>query len=110
MVIKTIEFFNSTIFPLSIDEWRGNTILTRYVNPNETCVLFSETGEWYVHKTFYSEYKQANEFWKKMGYGNIYPYLGKFRSEPCISGNYSWMDYDKFDAVYDNGMIVLIMK
>jgi hypothetical protein len=110
MSIKTIEFYNSTIFPILVEGWKRSQLGEQYVYPNEICSVYSESGEWYINKMFCSEHADARDFWKKMGYDKLEHYLGKFRSEPCARGDYSWMDCDEFDAVYDNGIIVFVQK
>jgi hypothetical protein len=110
MTIKTIDFFNSTIFPIFIEGWTRTHTHEQIVYPNETCKISSETGEWYIHKMFCSDHKEAKEFWKSMGYDKLDNYLGKFRSEPCYRGDYSWMNINEFNAIYDNGMIIFVMN
>jgi hypothetical protein len=110
MTIKSIQFYNSTIYPILVDGWGRHSLDTIIVHPNEECKIFSETGEWFIHKMFCSDNKEAQEFWQKMGLGSFGPCLGKFRSEPCASGDYSWMDYHIFDAIYDDGLIIFTEK
>jgi len=110
MTIKSILFYNSTIFPVFVEGWKRNQTYEQFVHPNEHCTVYSESGEWYIHKMFCSDNKEALEFWKKMVPEITYSYLGKFRSEPCYQGDYSWMEYNMFDAVHDNGMIIFVQK
>jgi hypothetical protein len=63
-------------------------------------VLPTSTGEWYLQTFLDKEYADEwNEAKINPGYQ-----IGKFRSKPSASGDYSWIDYDNspFDIIYDN--------
>jgi hypothetical protein len=98
-----IEFCNTTPLPVIVEAWESNlfgvNILehTR-IEPYETLVLHSIVGEWHL-QTFF-EWEEDVEAWRESGY-ECGVYLGKFRSNPCASGNYAWMENENdFDCIY----------
>jgi len=70
------------------------------VKSGETAMLNSDTGEWILN-TYIYDTKMANE-WVASGY-EVGKTIGKFRNDPCIRGEYSWMfEYkNDFQIVYD---------
>jgi len=97
--LKTeFHFHNDTDRDVWIETWTFNSsrlqnfqIKSREKKRIESCV-----GEWHM--------TQHN------GHG----YIGKFRSNPCASGNYSWMETNDYKCVYSepnenevNGLITL---
>jgi len=36
--------------------------------------------------------------------------IGKFRDKPCAKGDYVWMNTDKFQIIYDKGVIITEVK
>ena len=97
---KYIQFHNHSDLPVMINSWiDGSNILQGVlVNPHETSTLHSSVGEWHIHSMFTNS-KDRNS-WKDIGLGNFLD-VGKFRSQPCESGNYSWMsDSTKFACIY----------
>ena len=53
-------------------------------------------GEWHLDSMFYND--EDSKIWKDRGLQK-YHVVGKFRSDPCALGNYSWMEFD--DGVFD---------
>jgi hypothetical protein len=93
--IKHIYFHNDTKLPVMIDSWvdGSNILYCRKIEAGEKKIVHSSVGEWHLNIMFpdnndYSLWKENEpEF-----HGNL---LGKFRSKPCVFGNYSWMEYDE---------------
>ena len=121
---KYINFHNKTDLPIMVDSWvdGSNSLRCLRVGPGEKLVLHSSVGEWHVNSmlTDESDYK----LWREGGL-KWYVNLGKFRSNPCASGNYSWMEWEHiFDCVYSecepvldsrskepiNGLVTFVFK
>jgi hypothetical protein len=103
---KYIHFHNDTDLPVVVEGWVStsyglSTLKGLTVQSGEKLVVHSSVGEWHLNSMFTDS--EDREMWKKKGLGD-YKYLniGKFRSNPCASGNYSWMEYDDspFECVY----------
>ena len=98
-------FINNSGLPVNLETWQPErvpgleTLNAVLVKTGEQIVLPSLTGEWYL-QTYLS--KELADEWIAAG---LRPgeHVGKFRSKPCASGDYSWMDYDNspFDIIYD---------
>jgi hypothetical protein len=98
-------FINNSGLPVNLETWQPErvpgleTLNAVLVKTGEQFVLPSTTGEWYLQT--YLDKELADE-WIVAGFrpGDR---IGKFRSKPCASGDYSWMDYDNspFDIIYD---------
>jgi len=98
--IKHIYFENKTNLPVQISAWTdgSNTMNTIRVGPGEKWMVHSSVGEWHIDSMFYSD--ADSDLWVKAGLTK-YSIIGKFRSEPCASGNYSWMEYhEPFHCTY----------
>jgi hypothetical protein len=95
---KYINFHNNSELPIMVDSWVNNSLRCLRVGPGEKVVIHSSVGEWHVNSMLTDEdYK----LWRDGGL-NRYITLGKFRSDPCASGNYSWMEWEHiFDCVYN---------
>ena len=62
-------------------------------------VIYSITGEWYINSLFTNN--EILDKWKKHNLPQTM--FGKFRSSPCIRGNYCWMFTDKnFNMFFDS--------
>jgi hypothetical protein len=103
---KYIHFHNDTDLPIAVEGWVStsyslSTLKGLTVQSGEKLIVHSSVGEWHLNTMFQNA--EDREMWKKKGLGD-YKYLniGKFRSDPCASGNYSWMEYDDspFECVY----------
>lgn len=97
--VKYIYFHNKTDVPVSISSWvdGSNTMHSFVAPPQKNILIHSSVGEWHLDAMFQSDEDSA--IWKEKGLEK-YLLVGKFRSQPCASGNYSWMKYDKFECVY----------
>ena len=92
--IKYIYFHNTTKLPLQICRWitGSDTLKSTRIGPNEKHLLHSSVGEWHMNSMFF------NSETRKIWIDNSLDYMilvGKFRSTPCASGNYVWMEYDR---------------
>jgi len=95
---KYINFHNNSDLPIMIDSWVKNSLRCLRVGPQEKLIIHSSVGEWHVNSMLDKEndYKQ----WREGGL-KWYVNLGKFRSDPCATGNYAWMEWEHiFDCVY----------
>lgn len=90
-------FINNSGLPINLETWQQETTNTVLVKSGEKIVLPSTTGEWYLQTLLTEPF--ADE-WKavKINPGNQ---IGKFRSKPGASGDYSWMDDERFQIIYD---------
>lgn len=100
---KYIHFHNNTDLPIMVDSWvedGSNTLKCLKVGPGDKLILHSSVGEWHLN-TIFPNYEDC-ELWNKKGFGgDKYSIIGKFRSDPCASGNYSWLEYDEpFECIY----------
>jgi hypothetical protein len=98
--IKYIWFHNDTDLPILISAWSdGSNILQQTrISPQEKRIVHSSVGEWHMDSMFEAGYDR--EAWATAGLEN-HLVIGKFRSSPCASGNYSWMEYyEPFDCIY----------
>jgi hypothetical protein len=104
---KFINFHNKTEIPVSIESWVDGTNEFKCINiyPGEKLIINSSVGEWQL--TNLINLTNCKTTW----------YIGKFRSDPCASGNYSWMEYDdEFECEYSkipgniSGLITFIKK
>jgi hypothetical protein len=97
---EEIDFFNNSGFSVMLDFWikESACLQTLIVKSGEICHLKSVVGEWHIHSMFPPEYKEHRILWLERGMGE-HRDIGKFRSDPCASGNYSWID-DRFSCIY----------
>ena len=80
---KFINFHNNTTIAVRIEYWvdYSSQLQLTLVNPSEKIQIYSSLGEWHLSK-------------------NNYERIGKFRSNPCASGKYHWIEDDAFECVY----------
>jgi len=99
-ITKYIYFHNNTDLPIMVDSFVDNSIfsVSIKVNPREKLILYSNVGEWHMHSMF--ESIEDRQIWGENGLGNCV-IVGKFRSDPCASGNYSWLEDNRFECVYE---------
>ena len=92
--MKYINFQNSTDLPVMIDAWvdNSNMLHSIKINPNEKKLIHSSVGEWHLHAMFHEE--EDTKLWKEKELQKYVCSIGKFRSIPCASGNYSWLEWD----------------
>lgn len=109
MNTESIIFKNKSGLPITICTWiKKSEGLSEtkdvYVKDTEEVKLISSTGEWYLETMF--EDRKDIDLWESHGYKILE--IGKFRSKPCASNNYSWMYHDDFKAIYDDGTITFV--
>jgi len=93
-----IDFHNNTELPIMIDAWDNCKLKCIKIKPQEKLTIYSSVGEWHINAMFTNE--SDRKIWNDNGLKNLI-IIGKFRSEPCASGNYSWMEYEgPFDCEY----------
>lgn len=86
MTFTFINFHNNTSQSITLEAWsevkNGITSLkSTFVLPGEKLFVYSSVGEWIIND---------NEFYR----------IGKFRSQPCASGNYSWINQNEYECIY----------
>lgn len=94
---KYIYFKNNTDLPVQVGSWvdGSNTMQFVYVGAGENWMIHSSVGEWHIDSMV-----EDRSAWTKAGLEK-HLIVGKFRSDPCMSGNYSWMEYyEPFDCIY----------
>ena len=117
-IVKYVNFHNNTDLSFIIDTWvdGSSKLQSLKVSPNDKLVIHSSLGEWHMH-TMFNTVEDMN-LWFDKGLEKCVN-IGKFRSSPCASGNYSWLDADDiFDCVYTEletenevkGLITLSLK
>jgi hypothetical protein len=89
---KFILFHNDTDLPVMVDSWvdGSNILKCLKIQPREKLVIHSSVGEWHLNGMLYGE---DRKLWDDKGLTK-YTLVGKFRSDPCAYGNYSWMEYE----------------
>ncbi len=100
-----IHFHNQTDLPIMLSSWvKGSNILHHIrVAGGEKLLVHSSVGEWHMDSMLDSN--EDLKMWKDAGLAKKL-ILGKFRSDPCFQGNYSWMEYDEpFDCIFTPGEI-----
>lgn len=95
-------FINNSGLPINLETWQitssgFNSLEYVLVKNGEEYVMQSTNGEWYLQTYLDEEY--CNQ-WIEHGITPGYE-IGKFRNKPCASGDYSWMDNNNFNIVYD---------
>ena len=106
MSIQTAIFINETDLPIEVSGLIQvmvglNKLDSKVVMSNEECTIRSLTGEWYLSTHFNDPKYRVMWARKKIESMNS---IGKFRIEPCISGEYSWMDNDKFTVTFSDNV------
>jgi len=96
---KYIHFHNNTSQCIILESWIEvmdglSSFTSKSVNAGMKLVLYSTVGEWMI-----SDHTSC--------------YIGKFRSDPSASGNYSWLSDDtEYECIYsernENDIIGLI--
>jgi len=94
--IKQIWFYNNTDLHVNVSGWVSvmdglSSLKSVVVKPSEKIIVHSSVGEWHLDSMFYDD--EYYKLWKDRGLQK-YCNVGKFRSQPCASGNYAWMEYD----------------
>lgn len=102
----TTKFTNKTDYSIYITSWVNYTYgINKYteveVEPGKEVMLSSTTGEWEMNDYFYDD--NVSRF-HNCGYRRC-EYIGKFRLEPCFQGKRVWLETDKYEVLYDDGVI-----
>jgi hypothetical protein len=98
--IKFIHFVNNTDLPVMIDSWvdGSNVLQCLKIAPREKRIVHSSVGEWHINAMLFGEDRKLWDENDKLKHVTL---IGKFRSRPCASGNYSWLEYEGlYDCVY----------
>ena len=90
-----INFHNMSELPIMIDSWvdGSHKLHCLRVGPGEKLVIESSVGEWHINSMLDDE--ADRNMWSIRGLKNFIN-LGKFRSDPCASGNYVYSLISKF--------------
>jgi len=99
--IKYVHFHNNTDLPVNISSWvdGSNTLQNSIIQPGAKHLIHSSVGEWHIDSMFHVD-SEEYKIWKERGLSKHH-IIGKFRSRPCASGNYSWLEYDEpFECIY----------
>jgi hypothetical protein len=94
-----LPFIIETWMSILNDELCGISVLESIIiNKYEEITLYSLTGDWYISSLFTDE--TIKQIWQT----NNLPLttIGKFRSLPCISGNYSWINFDYINVNFNS--------
>jgi len=83
---KLINFHNNTSEVIIIEAWTDvmpglSSFKSKTVSPGKKLAIYSSVGEWHISNNSYRD-------------------IGKFRSDPCASGNYSWLENEDYKCVY----------
>lgn len=98
---KYIHFHNDTDLPIMVDSWvdGSNTLQCLRVGPRVKLIIHSSVGEWHLNSMLTN--KEDRKLWSDNPNLKHVVLVGKFRSNHCASGNYSWLEYDGlYDCVY----------
>ena len=102
---KLINFHNNTSEVIILETWTDvmpglSSFKSKTISPGEKLAIYSSVGEWYISD-------------------NSYCNIGKFRSDPCASGEYSWLENEDYKCIYNktkgtendiNGLITFSKK
>jgi hypothetical protein len=104
MSTQTALFINKTDLPIMVEAFNQvgvdsglNKLVSVLVMPNEECKIRSITGEWFL--TTYFNDSKYKKMWADKNMRDICD-IGKFRNDPCIQGEYSWLETDLFKVSY----------
>ena len=83
---KYINFHNNTSRDIIIEAWKEITnglssFESKNIGAGEKTIIYSSVGEWIIND-------------------NQFCWIGKFRSDPCASGNYSWVNQYDYECIY----------
>ena len=98
---KYINFHNDSDFPVMIDSWvdGSNALKCFRVGSREKLIIHSSVGEWHINAMLTN--KEDRKLWDDNEKLKKVTLIGKFRSDPCAMGKYSWMEYNGlYDCIY----------
>ena len=113
MISKLIFKNNCKVLPIVVSSWMEIMPgLSEYkhveVPPNTEIEVKSSVGEWIIGSLLIG--KENYDIWKSHGL-DFESRMAKFRNRPCASGDYTWnFVEDKFDLVYENGVVTWSYK
>jgi hypothetical protein len=112
MSTTSIIFINDAKFPVNVSTWHSITsgfskLNIIIVHPNDSVMILSETGEWYVDTLLYDKTHCQQVLDAGFSVGEE---IGKFRNCPCIEGNYSWLNDERFQLLFNDGTITFCEK
>ena len=109
-----INFINLSGFTIMIECWKTINNISSYSgipieSSNEINYLESSLGEYFITNAVP---RQFCDKWIENGFKTSFESIGKFRTEPGISGNYHWMNTNQFDCEYNktDNIMVFIKK
>lgn len=92
--VKCIYLPDPRLYPMNVTT---KTTTNETVTPPET-TLYSITGEWYINSLFTDQDISARWKTHKLPQTEI----AKFRTSPCASGEYFWMNIENYFNMYYN--------
>ena len=107
-----VQFENKTDLPIVVASWRTKmTGLSEHIDmiiqPHTKETVYSDTDEWIVGSIFFQEIE--DNLWKNQGLSQ-YSRMAKFRTNPCVFGNYTWTFTTKFTLTYDKDSCIFIWE
>ena len=100
-VTEEINFYNNTDRDVWLETWitEESTLQKFQIKSKEQKKIISCVGEWHLMAK------------------NGHDYIGKFRSDPCASGNYSWIekinykcDYTRSNKLSTNNLALITLR
>jgi hypothetical protein len=108
MTSKLLFKNNCKVLPVMISSWKDRSDgISEYsqteIPPNTEIEVRSSVGEWVIGSLFRN--KEAIELWESH-HLDFTSSLAKFRSNPCVIGNYTWNFSDnRFHLEYKEGVV-----
>ena len=108
---KSILFVNKTNLPILVEGWYNiseglSELKSVCIDSYEEKIIYSATGEWFINTYFY-DLEIINK-WKENNL-KIGESIGKFTTNPSYSGEYSWLNNNLFDILYENDKIIFFL-
>jgi hypothetical protein len=98
---KYMHFHNETDLPIMVNSWVDGsyTMQCLRVGPRDKLIVHSSVGEWQLNAMFSN--RDDIKIWSDNAKMKNVILVGKFSSNPCAVGNYSWLEYEGiYDCVY----------
>jgi hypothetical protein len=97
-------FVNNTHMPIIVSSWIRimdglSELKDIIIEANTESTVKSDVGEWILSSLFIKE--EHKTLWEKEEL-LFSSRIAKFRSKPCINGDYTWVFIDNFTLTYDN--------
>ena len=108
---KSILFVNKTNLPILVEGWYNiseglSELKSVCIDSYEEKIIYSTTGEWFINTYFY-DLEIINK-WKENNL-KIGESIGKFTTNPSYFGEYSWLNNNLFDILYENDKIIFFL-